>query len=407
MNVSPDFSLPLRIVAPYFIAGVAFYILSIILLLSMPFNPDIRDTSLIAFSHSYMIGFVMMVIIGAMAQLSVVVAEVYHKHPRAFIITFILLLLGTVIIIYGFLANSIYIPIGGMLILVSLFIYIYNLFISVSMSSRSSAVVDSMRFSTLFLAVGLIFGIVMALGYGGVVDIDPSAIAPLHIMSIFGGYVMLNIMGVSTVLLPMFGACSRPSDMAHKISFYMMIATVIMMIFSLFLPLLSKISAILASISIIYYMFVVFRIFTSKKRKYSDVWERFIAVSFISLLLFMIVLAIYIFSHLEILLKLSFYILMIGFLGFLIVAHLYKIVPFLVWFERFAPFIEEKAVPSLYELLPAKVATTQWYFATAALVLSSIALLLEIEILWYFALSLLLISSIFLAYGIYLILSKR
>ncbi|MFZ2889831.1 hypothetical protein [Sulfuricurvum sp.] len=384
MNVSPDFSLPLRWIAPYFVVAVTFYIVSMSFLFFLPSDITLRDFRVIGWVHLYMIGFVMMVIIGAMGQLSVVVGEIHHRYPKVFGWIWPLLVIGTSLLAIGFIRDASLLGAGGSIILGALGLFAFNLFVTLRRSRRRTSVTLSMQWSTLFLSVGLGIGLMMALGYTGVINIDPSQWRMGHIFAVFGGYVMLNIMGVSTVLLPMFGACNRPSDRDHTISFYTMIVSVVMMIFAsaLQIEMLEKIALFFGMGSVGFYMVQVYRIFTSKKRGYSDIWERSVVVAFIALLLSM-GLGIYgVLSGDEKALALSFWFLTAGFLGFLITAHLYKIVPFLVWFERYAPYIDEREVPMLHQLLPARWADVQWGLAVSGLVAIAIAIGLANAVLW-------------------------
>ncbi|WP_295055300.1 hypothetical protein, partial [Sulfuricurvum sp.] len=277
-------------------------------------------------------------------------------------------------------------------------LFAFNLFVTLRHSRRSTSVTRSMQWSTLFLSVGLGIGVMMALGYAGVMSIDPSQWRMGHIFAVFGGYVMVNIMGVSTVLLPMFGACNRPSDNDYSISFYTMVLSVGMMIVAsaLQIGILERMALMLGMGSVVYYMFRVYRIFTSKKRRYSDIWERSVAVAFIALA-FSVVFGMYgIGSGSEKAVLVSFWFLTAGFLGFLITAHLYKIVPFLVWFERYAPYIDERDVPMLHQLLPSRWADVQWGLAVSGLVLVSCAIGLTNTVLWKIGVSLLVGSGVVL-----------
>lgn len=376
MNVSPDFSLPLKWIAPYFVSAVLFYIVSMSFLFFLQADSTIRDFRVIGWVHLYMIGFVMMVIIGAMGQLSVVVGEVHHQYPKVFGVIWPLLVIGTPLLAMGFIYNASFLGIGGAVILCALGIFAFNLFMTLRHSRRRTSVTLSMQWSTLFLSVGLGIGLMMALGYVGMIAIDPSQWRMGHIFAVFGGYVMLNIMGVSTVLLPMFGACNRPSDRDHTISFYSMIASIWVMILASALQLerLETVALLFGMGSVAYYMLQVYRIFTSKKRKYTDIWERSVAVAFIALALSMGLGAYGVVSGNEKSILLSFWFLIAGFLGFLITAHLYKIVPFLVWFERYAPYIDEREVPMLHQLLPARWAKVQWGLAVFGLTIIAFAL---------------------------------
>lgn len=376
MNVSPDFSLPLRLIAPYFVAAVVFYILSMSFLFFVQPDTGLRDFRLIGWVHLYMIGFVMMVIIGAMGQLSVVVGEVHHRYPRVFGWIWPLLVIGTAMLAIGFIHDPSFLVGGGMVILSALVIFAFNLFVTLRHSGRRTSVTLSMQWSTLFLSVGLGVGVMMALGYAGIISIDPTQWRMGHIFAVFGGYVMLNIMGVSTVLLPMFGACSRPSDKDHTISFTAMVVSVSVMILASALQLewLEKVALFFGIGSVTYYMTQVYRIFTSKKRRYSDIWERSVAVAFVALSVSMGIGIYGAVSGGEKAILLSFWFLTAGFLGFLITAHLYKIVPFLVWFERYAPYIDEREVPMLHQLLSARLANVQWGLGVIGLVVIAIAI---------------------------------
>lgn len=398
MNVSPDFSLPLRLIAPYFVAAVVFYIVSMSLLFSLQPDIGLRDFRLIGWVHLYMIGFVMMVIIGAMGQLSVVVGEIHHQYPRVFGWVWPLLTIGTLFLGIGFIQNSSLLGVGGMVILGALGLFAFNLFVTLRRSRRRTSVTLSMQWSTLFLGVGLGIGVIMALGYAGVILIDPTQWRMGHIFSVFGGYVMLNIMGVSTVLLPMFGACNRPSDRDHTISFTTMIVSVSVMIVASALQIawLEKISLLFGIGSVIYYMVQVYRIFTSKKRGYSDIWERSVAVAFIALILSMGLGLYGLLSGSEPSIALSFWFLIAGFLGFLITAHLYKIVPFLVWFERYAPYIDEREVPMLHQLLPMRWANAQWGLGVSGLIATALAIGLVNVMLWKIGVFLLIGSGVVL-----------
>lgn len=398
MNVSPDFSLPLRLIAPYFVAAVVFYIFSMSLLFSLQPDIGLRDFRLIGWVHLYMIGFVMMVIIGAMGQLSVVVGEIHHRYPRVFGWIWPLLTIGTLFLGSGFIYNPSLLGVGGIVILGALGLFAFNLFVTLRTSRRRTSVTRSMQWSTLFLSVGLGVGVMMALGYAGVIPIDPTQWRMGHIFAVFGGYVMLNIMGVSTVLLPMFGACNRPSDRDHTISFTTMIVSVSVMIVASALEIawLEKVALLFGIGSVIYYMVQVYRIFTSKKRRYSDIWERSVAVAFMALILSMGLGLYGLLSGSEPSIALSFWFLTVGFLGFLITAHLYKIVPFLVWFERYVPYIDEREVPMLHQLLPTQWANVQWGLGVSGLISMAIAIGSANTVLWKIGVFLLVGSGVVL-----------
>lgn len=395
MNVSPSFALPLKTVAPYFLFGTVAYILSIASLVVFSLPIDLSDTRLIGSIHLFLLGFVMMIIIGAMGQLSVVVGEIHHRHPSLFRSIFPLFGIGITVLVYGFYISAPLLPYGSLLILTGLGLFAYNLFSTLKRSRRRTAIIRSMQWSTLFLGIGILIGSAMALGYAGELPIQADQWRFSHLTSLLGGYILLNIMGVSTVLLPMFGACSRPSDNDHALSFYTMIGAVVLALLNGFFPSvwLQNSALVLMAFSLLYYMKTLLQLFTSRKRHYTDIWERSVASAYISLV---IALSIGLYGYVSAdtkLLIVGFWLLFGGFFTFLIFAHLYKIIPFLVWFERYAPRIEEEAVPTLQQMISERWAKRQWFLGVSGVILIASALLLNVPLLWYSGIAVLTLSG--------------
>lgn len=376
MNVSPDFSPPLRLIAPYFVIATLFYTVSMGMLFGLNPSMSIHDFRVVGWVHTYMIGFVMMVMIGAMGQLSVVIAEVHHKHKNIFGWIWPLLSIGTVVLVNGFYTQALFLVVGGGLILLALGLFALNLFITLMGARRKTDVTGAMKWSNLFLLAGLFIGLLMALGYAGVLETNPSRLVTGHVFAIFGGYVLLSIMGVSTVLLPMFGACKRPSDNEYRISFYAMALSAALGVVSILVEQegLRGAALLIAVGALGYYVFSMVRLFTSKPRHYADIWERSVAVAVIMLILSMGLGVSGYFMENERWVMMGFWLLTAGFFGFLISGHLYKIVPFLVWFERFAPYIDERDVPMLHQLLPEKWAKVQWLLALCGVTIGTAAI---------------------------------
>lgn len=393
MNVSPDFSLPIRTVAPYFVGGILFYIAAMLSLVGIDPAAPINDPRVLGWVHLYMIGFVMMTIIGAMGQMSVVVGEVYHAWPKAFRWIFPLQAAGTMVLAYGFYGDPLWMMGGGALLLAALGLFGVDLFFTLRRSRRRTAIIRSMQWSTFFLVIGLLIGLLMASGYAGLAPLNPSTFRDAHVFALIGGYVMINIMGVSTVLLPMFGACERPGDNDYRIGFATMSASVVLMGASLWFEPLETAAIALAMGSVLYYMVRVYRIFTSKKRPYGDIWERSVAVAFVSLSVAVVCGMYGVAFGSEKGITLAFWVFAAGFLGFLISGHLYRIVPFLVWFERFAPLLEERAVPMMHELLPRRLADLQWGLALTGVIVTGLALMIGHSALIHLGFALMALSG--------------
>ena len=87
---------------------------------------------------------------------------------------------------------------------------------------------------------------------------------------------------------------------------------------------------------------------------------------------------------------------MVGFIGFLINGHLYKIVPFLVWFERFSPHVGKEKVPMLHEMYPKSQSSMMFWYSSIGTVIGGVGLLTQNEFMFKAGASLLMIGAIFL-----------
>jgi hypothetical protein len=105
---------------------------------------------------------------------------------------------------------------------------------------------------------------------------------------------------------------------------------------------------------------------------------------------------VYFITEQETALHASVWFLLLGFVSFFIIGHLYKIVPFLVWFERFAPLVGKEKVPMLHEMYSKEGAAMMFWFTAAGVLLGGVGLLFENALLFKAAGSFLFTGSVFL-----------
>ncbi len=196
MAVSTDFAPPFKLIAPYFILGVLFYIGSILYLFGIDVaNLSQFSPSTLSFIHIFLLGCVMMIIFGAMAQLVPVVLEVGHFAVELYYVIYPLLALGTLLMGYGFLFSPILLPFGGVVVLIARGIFLFETMMTIQKVQKLNFVMKTVLLANIFLFFGLIFGIIMALGYGGIVEVDIEKYLISHIFLTFFGYVGITIMG--------------------------------------------------------------------------------------------------------------------------------------------------------------------------------------------------------------------
>ena len=409
MNVSPDFSPSIKLMKPYFLLSGFFYTLSMLWIFFLDPQADNLDFSIVGWVHLYMLGFVMMSIFAAMAQLGPVVVETKHSNEKIFKYVWVFLTIGLGYMMAGFYSDVIYLLAGGVLVLVAMSIYAIEFLLTLRDMKRKTSVTNAMKMSNFFLLFGIVTGLIMAFGFNGYIDINPHNFLNIHTYSLVVGFVIPLIMGISIILIPMFGYSKRISDNNFSKSFLTLSSGVVVMLLSaLFLTAyLQNIAYILSIVAIFLYLYQLKNMFTSRKRVVHDIWAKSMYVGFLSFITAFILFCIYFISPSELLLRGAMWILLIGFFGFLIIGNFYKIVPFLVWFQVYSPLIEERVVPMLHELIPQREVNLQWFYSSFGLIISSSGIFLENEKL-FFGGVLLLSAGAFIFLGVIKkILNKR
>jgi len=399
MAVSTDFAPPFKLIAPYFIIGISFFVISISLLLGFDISELTNmDSSTLSWVHIFLLGFVMMVIFGAMAQLVPVVLEVGHFAVELYYVIYPLLAIGTVLMGYGFYASAALLPYGGVIVLIALLIFVLETFLTIRKQKQLNLVMKSVVLANSFLFVGLIFGILMALGFAGTIEINIANYLKAHIYMVLGGYVGVTIMGMSLILLPMFWLSHSFSWKPVEYALYIVTVAVFTVMFSAILEniYLEYIGYILTITAFLFYFYQIWIIYKTRVRLDNDIYLHSLLFSYGSLIVGIILGIIYLFTSNNSILMAMGWIIFTGYITFMINGHLYKIVPFLVWYQKFSPLIGKQKVPMLADMVPVKSARFQYIFSVSGVIVAFIGLLLSTTVIFKAGVSFLLVGSIFM-----------
>lgn len=409
-QVSKDFAPPFNLIAPFFIAGVAFYLLSMVALLFYEPSFSYLEMSVAGWVHLFLVGYVMMIIFGAMAQLVPVVLETGHFSVDWYYIIFPILLIGVIGLILGFWFNPILLSFGGALVLVAMVIFATDTFLTIKKSELKSVTVKAVKVSNIFLLIGIIFGFLMALTLSGFMGVDIARILKAHLFAVVGGYVLVSIYGISLVLLPMFGLAHGFKEQAIKLALDVMVVAIGFVVVGALLDIaiFEHIGYVLSFASVGLYFYQIYLIYQTRVRKEFEIWYASMLFGYGSFLVAFILGLLYLLSGLSqlSLLYSAFWFLFVFFL-FLINGHLYKIIPFLVWFHRFSELVGKQKVPMLHEMYPKKAAWMQYYFSLIGAVLVGVGLLFASATLMRAGASFLVIGAIFLVSSVKWMLSFR
>jgi hypothetical protein len=258
--------------------------------------------------------------------------------------------------------------------------------------------VKTVAISNIYLLLGILTGFAIALGLSGAISIDVDTMLKAHVYSVLGGFVLLTIMGFSLTLLPMFSLAHGFDETPIKKGFNL-VATGVGVVFIGALLGENAIQWLGYTATIIgvgFYIYQIYLIYKLTVRKELDIWAKSMIFGFSSLVISTILGVIYLFGASSSWLHSSVWFLILGFIGFLINGHLYKIVPFLVWFERFAPLVGKEKVPMLHEMYPKEQASMMFWYSSIGTAIGGIGVLFQNDYLFKSGASLLMFGAIFL-----------
>jgi len=396
--ISKDFAPPLKLVAPFFKIGVIFYLISMITLLAFSATFAYQEMAVAGWVHLFLLGFVMVIIFGAMAQLIPVVLEVGHAIVDLYYVILPLLGVGTAMMVAGFWLEPSLLSYGGLLVLVSMIIFAIEAFATLKNAEIKTLTVKTIAVTNAYLLLGILTGFAIALGLSGVISIDVDTMLKAHVYAVLGGFVLLTIMGLSLTLIPMFSLAHGFDDKPIKRGFNLVAIGVGIVFVGAILgfEMIQWIGHVTTIIGTLFYGYQIYIIYKLTVRKEMDVWAKSMIFGFGSLKLSIFLGIVYLLGATAPWLHASVWFFMLGFIGFLINGHLYKIVPFLVWFERFAPLVGKEKVPMLHEMYPKEKANMMFWYSSGGTVLGGLGLLVQNDFLFNAGAGFMVVGAIFL-----------
>lgn len=409
-NISKEFAPPFKLIVPYFIMGVIFYALCMgTLFLFDGSMLSYEYISIKAWVHLFLLGFVIFIIVGAMAQLIPVVLEIGHYSVELFYIIFPILTLGLILLLSGFVIDSAILPYGGSFVFVGFALYLINLFMTLKRVKKFTLVVKSVIIANLFLAIGLILGIMMALNYAGMIHIEMPLFLKAHVYLLICGYITLTVMGISLILVPMFGLSHGFNDQSIVLAIYLLSSSVLIVVVASFFKLafFEYFGYFITVVAYLLYVYQMAIIYKNRARKESDIWSKSMIFAFICLVFSLFFIVAYFIKPNQAYLLVSGFLFFVGFLGFIITAHLYKIVPFLVWFHRFSSLVGKQKVPMMADMVPKKSASFQFVFTSVGTLFCTLSLLFSQDVLLKAGASFLVIGMMYLIGSLYYMLNFK
>ncbi|MBU0925992.1 hypothetical protein KKG81_13990 [bacterium] len=410
MNISQQFAPPFKLVSSFFISALLMFFISIALLFTFDITLlHTQSTMVLSWVHLYLLGFVMMSIFASMAQLLPVVLEVEHFSIDLYYVVNPLLFIGTVLIFLGFYKYPILLSYGGVIVFISFFIFLFESFLTIKKVEKLNFLSSTVFVANIFLFLGLVVAILLSFVYTGALDFDLKALMLSHIYLVFVGYLGITIISMSYILIPMFWLSHSFNNIYLKIAFYKISIGVVLVVFSQLIDIsfFKYFGYLEVLLGFIFYIYQLYLIFKTKVRKQKDIYYLYIVFAVISFILALILSCFYFVYLNDYILSVAGFVFLIGFLSPIITAHLYKIVPFLVWFHRFSSLVGKQKVPMLADMVPIKSSNFGFGFYLIGFILSLVALTFSSDILFKSAVSFLFIGAFFILKDVFYIINFK
>ncbi len=359
-SLATKYAPPYSLILHYFIAGIIFNILGIlsILLFTGGFNLPFYTLKYAASVHLLLLGFIVMIIFGALYQLIPVALEIPVYSFKIGYIQFYLYLIGIVLFVFSLFKAEFFhlLPIGAMFIYISILLFIANFLISLRNLEVKSITSRFLIVANISLFIGASLGVFLSFNF--IYGLYPKIVSLIigHIVFTLFGFVFMVIMGVSMVLLPMFSLAHKFNDKYINTAFVLAVISIFIGGTSIIIT--GSVYAIAATFILIaatlfLYILQVSEIYKRRPRKTKDIGIDTMFLShFILILAILAYFSILISKHIVFT---AFILTVLGFINTLIYGSLYKIIPFLTWFHRFSSLVGKRKVPMLSDMLPKKL----------------------------------------------------
>ena len=353
---APPISVPLR----FFATAPLFLLLAALILAMADGNPfaDAHSPALLAATHCITLGFMAMIMMGAMQQvLPVVIGSPMPASRLVAWFTFLPLIIGTLSLAGGFLLGKpALFNLASLLLALAFLIFISASLISLARAAAQNASKTAILLAVIALTGAVTLGTLLAHGYAAGLQLDYPQLAAAHISLALGGWVMLLTVGVSYQVVPMFQLTTNyPKWLSSGLTpalFAVLLLNLASRLLGIVPHWMGDLTESLYWILAASFALVTLKLQSQRRRRVADATLSFFRLGMVSLLCAALFSLLAMFSpgH-ESFRMLSVVTFILGFALSLMHGMLYKIIPFLVWFHLFRGGMKS-GVPNMKEIIP-------------------------------------------------------
>lgn len=409
-SIASAYSPPFRIVVKYFIsATVSFVLMNFLLMINYnDVNGHHFQPKILSITHIATLGFITMIIFGAMFQLVPVVLEVKLFSTLLAEIQFWIYAFGVIGLVYKFwyFGSELSFTLPAIFLNIAMFIFAFNIIASMIKVKNWNMTGTFLTAAIFWLIVTAIAGILLGVNLDHpYIKLNHLHYLKLHANVALIGWVTMVIMGVSFKLIPMFTLSHGYELTLAKWAFALINLGLLGINWIMHYAdtgTYNLIFGIVITIGLILYLIQIYFIFKKRVRKKLDIGLKFSAVSFFMLGLSTLLGFSFLFIEYENITNLTLvygFMIIVAYISTLIVGQMYKIVPFLVWYHKYSSKVGIEKVPMLKEMFSEKLAELNLYLMLVGIIISVLSFLSQINILLLIGFVLLFISSVIFSFN--------
>jgi hypothetical protein len=329
-----------------------------------------------ALTHLFTLGWITTSIMGALYQFLPVALDRPVRSITVAHITFALHVPGLLAFVTGLALARPALMLGGAILMsAGMLLFIGNLAATIKSAPRRDVTWWALALATLYLAVTLVLGLALAgnlrwgyLGGGRVSSLG------VHLHVALAGWVLLVMIGVAHRLLPMFLLSHGATDRYAKIAVALVGTGSGVLAFLHHAPRLVSywLPAVLIAAGCGAFLMQARAYYVTRHRRALDPGMRLAAGALLLLAAAALLAGPVVVGANRGVLAVAYVTAIILAISLFVVAHYYKIVPFLVWYHRFGPLAGRRPVPRVHDLYSTRLANV----AAAALLAGAILLVL-------------------------------
>ncbi len=376
---------------------------------------------LLSITHVLVLGWITMIIFGALYQLIPVIMEVKLYSEKLALVNFFIFGTGLVLLSASFwtftFGRSIMLETGGVMVVLSMVLFAINTILSAVKTEVKNIENITIITAIFWLILTVVLGLIIVLNFA--FQFIPGSHLQLlkshaHIGMV--GWFLLLVVGVASKLMPMF-------LIVHKLPRKLLVYAYILINIGLIAlslgyyffnePWFLTLSATTVIAGIVSFLRFNFIAFSKRIRKKLDVGMKMSALGFILLGISLVfglfsVLSLEFTSQIQTRIEISYGVLLLfGFLSSLILGQTYKTLPFIVWLKKYQSKVGKQKVPLPLELYSDRIANIHLITFVLGIIMLITGILTGTVLIIQIAAVLLIITGLLYNYNVFKIIFHK